>query len=442
MSCSCFKGYVLTFNQGGFFGGSAWAYAPERDQWYLHLFAPEMPDLNWENPATRKAIYDSAIRFWLDKGVDGFRCDVANLYSKDQRFLDRDGAEPDNPYPFPADYTVNGPRIHEFWQEMQREVFSDYNDIMLVGEVGGTSLEEILKYVKGAKELSMLFDFDLYILGRNPRRPLHEYHGWELPEFKTALMKSQGLIEDDSWASVWLENHDSPRSLTRFGSEAPEFRVQAAKLLAMLTCTCSGTPFIYQGQEIGMSNIPLTWSPKDLRDVSAIGYLRRIEEQYPGDKKMREKAWRAIRFLARDNARTPVQWSDKKHAGFTTGEPWMRVNDNFPDVNVADQVDDKDSIMNFWKRMIKLRKQYADIFTFGRTEMHDHANLKTITYSKEAESGEHALVILNMSDEEADASATAHLDLQAIKLLASNMQPQARLQPWEGRVYLYRGVIR
>lgn len=374
----------------------------------------------------------------MKKGVDGFRCDTANLYSKDQRFQDHWGAKPDSPYPYPGDYVLNGPRIHEFWHEMRREVFSDYKDIMLVGEMGGTSRKEILNYVKGAKELSMVFDFDLYTLGRDPGRPLHEYHGWELPEFKTALMKSQGLIEDDAWASIWLENHDSPRSLTRFGNEAPEFHVQAAKLLAMLTCTCSGTPFMYQGQEIGMSNIPETWSATDLRDVSAKMYLKRIEEQYPGDEEMRKKAWRAVRFLGRDNARTPVQWNDEKHAGFTTGEPWMRVNDNYPTVNVADQVGDKDSIMNFWKRMIRLRQQYPKIFTHGKTTMHDHSNLATITYRKRAEDGQHALVILNMSDDEADASVTAHLDLGALKLLASNVRPQEKLHPWEGRVYLYR----
>lgn len=424
-------------NWGANFGGRAWTYNSARDQWYLHLFEPEMPDLNWENPKTRKAIYDSAIRFWLDKGVDGFRCDVANLYSKDQRFRDEPVTNPEISTPFPKSSVLNGPRIHEFWQEMARDVFSKYGDVMLIGETAGTSVDEILKYVKDARELSMLFDFEVFVLGRALGEKLHMYKGYTLPQFKDAVTKTQRVLSEQdgrAWVSVWLEDHDAPRSLTRFGTEDPRYRERATKLLAILIMTCSGTPFVYQGQEMGMSNFPLEWSKDDLRDVAAKNYLEWIEEHYPGDKKMYQKAWASERLLGRDNARTPVQWNGDKHAGFTTGEPWMRVNDNYHEINAVKQA----GVVDFWKKMIKLRKEYPDLFTHGYFHVLDQKNEKTFKYRKTARDGRRALVVLNMSDEEADPDVLADEDINALRLLVSNAEePGGRLLPWEGRVYLY-----
>jgi oligo-1,6-glucosidase len=237
------------------FGGSAWEYVPERDEYYLHLFTAEQPDLNWEKPEVRKAIYATAIEFWLQKGIDGFRVDVVNVYSKNVAFPDAKITEPGAETQFPFEHVLNGPRIHEFLKEIQRDVLTEYGgeDVMLVGECTVTEREEILKYVPaGEKEPNMVFDFAMLTVGMAIEDGEIKIKEWTLPELKVAVAKVQLLtLDTDAWTSVFAENHDGQRSLSRFTTTAPRFRVKAGKLLAIMLATLTGTLFIYQGQESG-----------------------------------------------------------------------------------------------------------------------------------------------------------------------------------------------
>lgn len=294
-------------NWKSFFGGSAWEYVPERDQYYLHLFVPEQPDLNWENPITRKAIYKSAIEFWLDKGIDGFRVDTVNLYSKNIQFPDASIKQPGDVYQMPYEHVVNGPRIHGWLKEQRRTVLDKYNEIVLVGECGTADDETLLKYISAdSRELDMVFDFDMVRVGGRHEVEPHLTWKHELPEVKRAILKTQRLLQrPDAWTSVFAENHDQGRSLSRFATDDPKYRVKAGKLMAIMLATLSGTLFLYQGQEIGMVNIPKDWGPKEVRDVAALNYLDEMRQKFPGDEEMLKAAMAGIQRVGRDNARTP-----------------------------------------------------------------------------------------------------------------------------------------
>jgi oligo-1,6-glucosidase len=426
-------------NWGAFFGGSAWEYVEERDQYYLHLFERRMPDLNWENPTTRKAIRDSSMRFWFEKGVDGFRVDTASLYSKVQTFPDGEVGRRFAPYGSPTKYCVNGPRIHEFYKEMRAKVLDEFDDPMMVGELGGCTFKEILQYVSSdERELSMVFDFELATLGGAHKVPFHEVTGWTLPEMKTALKKTQDLVANPkTWSTIFAENHDIPRSISTYGTTDLKYHDKASKVLAMLLGTLSGTLFPYQGQEIGMTNIPESWSVDDLRDVASLNYWKKIKKDYPKDKEMLQKAWQGICAYSRDNARTPVQWSDKKHAGFTTGQPWMRVNDNYEDINIAAQLGKSDSVLHFWTKMLKIRKEYAEIFVQGGYCVYEYDDLNTFTFEKKAASGRSAMVMLNFGEEEQPFKVPDTLQGKLMKcLISNNPTPKGPLSAWEGRVYV------
>lgn len=431
-------------NWGSMFGGSAWKYCQSRDQYYLHLFAPEQPDLNWENKTTRKAIYDTALHFWLKKGVDGFRVDTANLYSK--RSYDDGPITPRfAPFGAPAEFVVNGPRMHEFYQEIRRDVLDKYNDPMMVGELGGTDFADILKYVSSdRRELSMVFDFSVCTLGGALRLPPHEVHSYKLPELKTALKLTQDLVANTkAWSTVFMENHDNPRSVSRHATNDPAYHDRACKLLALMIGTLSGTLFLYQGQEIGMTNIPETWSPEDLRDVSAIEYWHDMNRRFPRDKELLKKAWKGIVAVSRDNARTPVQWSSDANAGFTDkkSKPWMRINDNYKAINVAKQLDDPHSIRSFWRRVLEVRKKFESVVVKGHYEVHDYDNEQTFTFSKTQtdREGRAAYVVLNFSDKEAELESPRALREKEFELYLSNVyKPGAKLGAWEARLYLER----
>jgi oligo-1,6-glucosidase len=291
------------------FGGSAWEYVPERDQYYLHVFLKQQPDLNWENPVTRKAIYKTAIEFWLDKGVDGFRVDTVNLYSKNTKFPDASITSPGEKYQKPFEHILDGPRMHEWLKEQRRDVLDKYNEIVLVGELGPADDETIIKYVSSdSRELDMIFDFGMIRVGREEVDP-HLTWKHELPEVKKALLKMQRLLQrPDTWTTVFAENHDQGRSLSRFATDDPKYRIKAGKLLAIMLATLSGTLFLYQGQEIGMTNIPKEWGPEDLRDVAALNYLDEMKRKHPGDDKIMRSAMAGIQRVGRDNARTPGEF--------------------------------------------------------------------------------------------------------------------------------------
>lgn len=415
------------------FSGSAWKYDETTDEYYLHLFAESQPDLNWENPETREAIYDSALRFWLDKGVDGFRIDVAGLYSKDQSFKDAPVLIPDLEWQASWDIALSGPRIHEFHKEMFQKVTSKY-DVMTVGEVGHSSQENALKYVSAKeKEMNMMFLFDVVLLGSDPQDQFN-FEGFTLSEFKNVVRKMSSFAEGtDAWSTVFIENHDKPRSITRFGNDSPQWRFKSGKMLATLLASLSGTLFIYQGQEIGMTNMPRSWEIEEYLDINTINYWKAIQER-SGSAKNLKKVMDGINLLARDHARTPVQWNDSKNAGFSEGTPWTRVNDNYKDVNVASQVHDDNSLLNYWKKALKVRKAHKDVLIYGDLDILDMENEKVFTYVKK-DGKQKAYVVLNFSDESQPFEQLVGGNLELV-LCNENSASETELSPYEARVYI------
>ncbi|PGH07598.1 hypothetical protein AJ80_07987 [Polytolypa hystricis UAMH7299] len=426
------------------FGGSAWEWDETTQEYYLHLFATQQPDLNWENSETRQAIYASAMEFWLQKGVDGFRVDTVNMYSKHPSYADAPILDPSSDTQVAHSLFCNGPRIHEYLREMN-EILSKY-DAMTVGECPNThTIEGVLNYVSAAKkQLNMVFEFDVVELGVGTD---YKYsttpRDWALPQMKAVLKRSQALMNaGDGWTTVFMENHDQARSISRFGSDrSPELRETSGKMLAMLQCGLSGTQFIYQGQEIGMVNAPAQWPISEYKDVESTNYHEMIRQKTNGEPEALQKAMKALQHLARDHGRLPMQWSAQANAGFTaaTAKPWMRPNDNYAEINVERQREDKSSVLSFWKRMLQLRKDHADLFihgTFGLlTEQHE----QLFAYTKTSHSSS-AFVVLNFSEEEQKFERPAAMGGRDWELLVSNLDDVGGskdvLRAFEGRIYL------
>ncbi|MEV6317698.1 alpha-glucosidase [Streptomyces sp. NPDC051776] len=335
-------------NWGSFFSGPAWTHEPASDAYYLHLFSPKQPDLNWENPEVRQAVH-AMMRWWLDRGVDGFRMDVINLVSKDP-------ALPDGPVSVGSPYGdgsaayVCGPRIHEFLQEMHREVFAGRSDRLLtVGEMPGVTVEDARLFTDPARaELDMVFQFEHVGLdhgdGKFDVRPLR------LTDLKATLGRWQTGLNSTGWNSLYWNNHDQPRIVSRFGDDSEEYRVRSATMLATVLHLHRGTPYIYQGEELGMTNAPFA-SIEDFRDIESLNHHAQAVAA-GGDP---EAVLDALRAMSRDNARTPMQWDAGEHAGFTTGTPWIPVNPNHRDINAADAVLDPCSVYHHYRRLIALR---------------------------------------------------------------------------------------
>lgn len=419
-------------NWGSYFSGSAWQYDELTDEYYLHLYFPSQPDLNWENKKTRSAIYDTALKFWFDKGVDGFRIDTAGVYSKDQRFLDAPIVFPESEFQPCHIYHQNGPRIHEFHKEMFDKVTSKY-DVMTVGEGWHASKEESLKYVSAKeKELNMMFLFNVVDLGCHIQDKFR-FEGFELPDLKKALFDQDDLLKgSDAWGTIFMENHDQPRSISRFGNDTQKYHFKSGKLLALMLSSLSGTLFLYQGQEIGMSNVPREWGIEDFLDLNTINYYNKVKKASNNDPVVMKKLMDNINHVARDNARTPVQWDSSPHAGFTTGTPWMRVNDNYKMVNVESQVKDPNSLFSFWQHCLVTRKEYKDLLIHGSLEILDFDNKKTFTFVKEF-AGKKAYVVLNFTAEDLKAEIPENMHL--VNCNEAHPQPDV-LGPYEGRVYV------
>ncbi|MGM9952908.1 MAG: alpha-glucosidase [Intestinibaculum porci] len=389
-------------NWGSVFGGSAWQYDENLNQYYLHNFAIKQPDLNWENKAVRDDLY-KMMRYWCDKGIDGFRMDVISMISKDQRYPDApvpEGAV----YGDPTPYTVDGPRIHEFLQEMNREVLSRY-DLFTVGETPGLSVERALKYVQEDRhELEMVFTFDHVSLDGG------DYGKWsqkrtDLVELKKAIMKWVKGCENGGWNSLYLDNHDQPRAVSRFGDDG-EYREMSAKCLALTLHLMRGTPYVYQGEELGMTNYHFT-SIEECRDIEEINAYKDLvtDRHIYSDQEMLEN----ISSKGRDNARTPMQWDDSQNAGFTTGTPWINVNPNYKTINAAAQVNEPNSIYNFYKQLIALRHAH-DIIVYGEMDLlyEDAHDLFAYTRSY---NDEKITVLANWSDHEVTYDLTPEGDL-------------------------------
>ncbi|QPV63370.1 alpha-glucosidase [Halosimplex litoreum] len=428
------------------FGGPAWSYDDEREAWYLHLFDEKQPDLNWANPDVREAVYDM-MNWWLGKGIDGFRMDVINMISK------ADGYPDGGPESGGAEHFMNGPRVHEYVDEMVDEVLDD-ESVLAVGETPGVSVDDAREYVGSESDgLSMLFQFEHVTFDHGE----HKFDADEpdLVEFKDILAKWQAGLADDGWNSLYLNNHDQPRMVSRFGSDG-EYRRKSAKLLGTLTHTLGGTPFVYQGEELGMTNAPFE-GREALRDVEVRNYVASAVDDPEGHADAYEDVREAVEAMSRDNARTPMQWADEAHAGFTDGEPWIDANPNYTEVNVSRARDDPDSVLHYYRDLVALRDR--DLLVYGDFELlaPDHPDLFAYTRSLARERGdeseeaadaagspaeERALVVLNFDDEPTTFEAPADVTVDGLELALANDDAPAlpgrtlELDPWEARVYL------
>ncbi|CAG8153684.1 unnamed protein product [Penicillium salamii] len=428
-------------NYRGYFAGSTWTWDEKTEEYYLHLYAKEQPDLNWDNKATREAIYNSAVRFWLNKGVDGFRVDTVNKYSKHTDFPDAPITDSKS-YIQPAiGMWCNGPRIHEFLREMYDDSFAPYGDVMTVGELANTpDPKNVLEYVgASAKQLSMVFHLDIGHIGMGPSlKEKYILTPWKLTKMKSIVEKWQTFIDGtDGWTTAFCENHDNGRSVSRFGSDSPEFREISAKMLALMMVTMTGTLFIYQGQEIGMINAPREWPIEEYKDIEGLGYYREAERQSASgaDTTRKDLIMNGLRTLARDHSRLPMQWNDSAHAGFTTGQPWMRAHDLYSEINVKKQANDSSSVLSFWKGVLRLRKEHRDLFVHGAFEVLDYENLETFCFFKSRDDTK-ALVVLNFTEK---LQPFTQIDkTKGMKLLVGNYAESSpeTLKPFEGRVYI------
>jgi oligo-1,6-glucosidase len=429
-------------NWRSLFGGPAWAYDDRSEEWYLHMFDRKQPDLNWETEAVREAVFDM-MEWWLQKGIDGFRMDVINLISKPDGLPSGD---PEKPYNGMLDRVVNGPKVHEYVQEMNEAVLED-RDLLTVGEMLGDEMpmEEARKYVgEDGDGLSMLFHFEHMLLDRGDE--IWEREDWALSDLKSVFTRWQEGLADDGWNSLYLNNHDQPRMVSRFGND-DEYRRESAKLLGTLLHTLRGTPYVYQGEEIGMTNYPFE-SLDDFRDVDTLNPVRvGIEE---GEIDGFDEVADALRANSRDNARTPVQWTDGEHAGFTDGEPWIDVNPNHESINVEAARADPDSVWHYYRDLIDLRSEH-DVVVYGEYENYfpDHDSLWAYTRTL---GDERLFVTLNFDDAstrvELPDAVTVEADDDPELLLCnydadtpatSDPDPETLaafdLRPWEARVY-------
>lgn len=356
------KGGKPPNNWGSIFGGSAWEHDDETGLYYLHLFAKGQPDLNWENPNLRQEIYDM-MAWWCDKGIDGFRMDVISMISKDQRF-------PDGPQEKTAlfgdasPYTASGPRVHEFLKEMNQKVLSKY-DLMTVGETPGVTLQQARRYAgEDTHELNMIFQFEHVEIGGGPLGKWTTRR-FSMPELRTVMSKWQTGLEGSAWNSLFWGNHDQPRCVSRFGFDQPEYRALSAKLLATCLYLMKGTPYIYQGDELGMTNNSGFRELSDYRDLESVNWFQAYTQAGLATE---EEMLAALGARSRDHARTPMQWDDSPNAGFTAGEPWIMVNPNYRQINAAMQMRDPDSVFSYYHRLLRLRRQHA-VFLYGAYEL-------------------------------------------------------------------------
>lgn len=359
------------------FSGSAWELDEASGQYYLHLFSKKQPDLNWENERVRRSIYDM-MNFWLAKGIGGFRMDVIDLIGKKPL----------------EEITGNGPLLHDYLQEMNRETFGRH-DVMTVGETWGATPEIAKLYSDPERnELSMVFQFEHSGLDQQPEGEKWDLKELSVPELKAVLSKWQTSLGEQGWNSLFWNNHDLPRIVSRWGNDG-RYRVKSAKMLAILLHMMKGTPYIYQGEELGMINYPVT-SIDEVADIESINmYYDRLSKGYSP-----EEIITSINAKGRDNARTPMQWDGSENAGFTSGEPWLPVNPNYQEINAEEQLADPDSIFYTYQKLIQLRKAYP-LVVWGEYQLDPQGQGNIFSYTRSWQE-EEWLVVANFSDQEAD----------------------------------------
>ena len=390
------------------FGGPAWTYVPELQQYYFHQFAPQQPDLNWENPRVRREIYD-IMRYWVAKGVEGFRLDVVDQIGKDPELQ----------------VTGNGPRLHEFLREMSREAFME-EGLVVVGEAWGADVERAKLYsAPDGSEMSMVFQFQHMCLDQEGEkwdfRPLY------LPQLKACYRTWQQGLHGAGWNSLFVNNHDLPRIVSRWGNEG-EYREVSAKMLATMLHGMQGTPYIYQGEELGMTNIRLDISR--YVDVETLNlYKERTAAGYG-----HEDVMASIYARGRDNARTPMQWTDGENAGFTTGKPWLPVNENHSVINAQAELADDNSVFHYYRKLVALRKEYS-IFRDGWFELMDPESERVFAYTRDTDNA-HMLVVCNFTADTFEWKLP-HDYRGAKKLIGNYPDLCDNLRPYEAYIYYY-----
>ena len=396
-------------DMGSVFGGSCWTWDGEANAWYFHQFAPEQPDLNWENPKLRRELYDM-IRYWVGKGVGGFRLDVIDQIAKDPELK----------------VTGNGPKLHDFLRELSAEAFQE-EGLVTVGEAWGADVERAKLYsAPDASELSMVFQFQHMCLDQQGDKwdfiPLH------LPALKENYRLWQQGLYGGGWNSLFLNNHDLPRIVSRWGDDG-KYRVESAKMLAIMAHGMQGTPYIYQGEELGMTNIRLPIGEYvDLETLNV--YRERTEKGYAP-----EAVMESIYARSRDNARTPMQWTGGENAGFTTGKPWVPVNGNHTEINAEAAMEDSESVFHHYRQLIGLRKEY-EVFRHGWFELLDPQDEKVFTYTRDTEH-EHLLVVCNFTGEYLDYEIPERFN--GSELLISNyLTGEPGLRPYEAAMLYYK----
>lgn len=393
------------------FGGSAWEYVPEIGQYYFHQFLPEQPDLNWENPKVRSAIYDM-ILWWMDKGVGGFRMDVIDQIAK----------EPDKRI------TINGPRLQEYFKELSKETFQK-GDLITVGEAWGADTERAKLYSNpDGSEFSMVFQFEHIGLDQKEGGEKWDLAPLPFKKLKKIMAHWQNELYNCGWNSLFWDNHDLPRIVSRWGNDR-EYRVESAKMLAILLHGMQGTPYIYQGEELGMTNVQ--YDIEDYKDCEIINmYHERLEEGYSKDEIMK-----SIYAKGRDNARTPMQWDDTENAGFTTGTPWIKVNDNYDKINARSQVDDPDSIFSCYRKLVELRKDYP-VFVDGKFTLLLEDDENIFAYSRKNEE-KTMIVVCNFFDKEIPMPLAKECgDMEVLISNYKDTSDMSVLRPYEARMYI------
>ena len=412
-------------NWGSAFSGPAWKYDEKTDMYYLHLFSVKQPDLNWVNPKVRKEVFDMMTR-WCEKGIDGFRMDVISLISKPEGFPDAKvvGLYGD------MNICANGPKVHDYLKEMNEKVLSKF-DIMTVGETAGVTLDEAKKYANSeGSELNMVFQFEHMGLDGEGDFKWSTKHIPLVP-LKENLTKWQLGLDEVAWNSLYFCNHDQPRIVSRLGDDSDEFREVSAKCIATCLHMMQGTPYVYQGEELGMTNTVFN-SVDDFRDLESINAYRELIESGLYTK---EDMFPKIAHKSRDNARTPMQWDASENAGFTTGTPWIALNPNYKKINVADQLNRDDSVFHYYQKLIKLRKEY-EIIVYGKYELllpddeNIYAYVRTLGNQK-------LLTVCNFSKAEQRFDCCGY---ENAKVLISNYDRDVRedgtLKPYEAAVLL------
>ncbi|PFA24111.1 alpha-glucosidase [Bacillus cereus] len=417
-------------NWGAAFSGSAWQYDEATDEYYLHLFSKKQPDLNWENEVVRKDVYEM-MEFWLEKGIDGFRMDVINFISKTEGLPSVETKE--EGYVSGHQYFMNGPNIHTYLHEMNQKVLSKY-DIMTVGEMPGVTTEEARLYTaEDRQELQMVFQFEHMDLDSG------EGGKWDvkpcsLVTLKQNLTKWQKALEQTGWNSLYWNNHDQPRVVSRFGDDTT-YRIESAKMLATVLHMMKGTPYIYQGEEIGMTNVHFD-SIDEYRDIETLNMYREKVIELGEDE---EKVMQSIYIKGRDNARTPMQWNANEHAGFTAGEPWIGLNPNYKEINVEQALQDQESIFYYYKKLIELRKKH-EMIVYGTYDLILEEHPSIFAYVRTWRD-EKLLVIANFTSDESVFELPEEIMYGDIELLIHNYNVQDEviesiaLQPYETRVY-------